>query len=349
MNPHSQPNHSRASHASASEGASSGTGGGGAIHALMSGLVDYAGLFPPAKLAMAASVEKYAQYAAGEYAWMLGRFILPVSKIEEFRKAAAGVLPRQAGEEPWLISAIIDGDLDENLDSIFAFNHEHAQAKNGLANIDAAEIKVPMPGDAGLDAAALTGAAFIDDAIERMPEEVYPFFELPVLAPKGQVAPDLRGCIATLAGADGAAKVRTGGLVPEAIPSSRAVAEFLCGCHAADVPFKATAGLHHAVRAEYDLTYEKGCPRSIMHGFVNVFVAASMLHALRIDVETVTKILEERDPKKFVFDASGIRGGGGSLAVDTAQIERAREVFALSYGSCSFEEPLQELQGLGLV
>lgn len=328
---------------------SADSGSAEAIHALMSGLIDYAGLFPPAKLPMPASVEKYAQYAASNEAWMLGRFIVPVSKIEDFRKAAAAHLPKTKGSDPWLISAIIDGDLDENLDAIFAFNHEHAQERNGLANIDAAEIKVPMPGDSGLEPEALTGAAYIDDAIERMPAEVYPFFELPILSPKGQPVPDLRGCIATLAGADAAAKVRTGGLTPESIPTPRAVAEFLCACHAADVPFKATAGLHHAVRAEYDLTYEKGCPRSIMHGFLNVFVAAAMLHALRIDVDTVTKILEEREPKKFVFDANGIRGGSGGLAIDTAQIERARELFALSYGSCSFEEPVQELQTLGMV
>jgi hypothetical protein len=313
----------------------------------MSGLIDYAGLFPPAKLAMGAAVEKYALYAAGAESWMLGRFILPVSRIEDFRKGAAAHMPRSKDSDPWLISAIIDGDLDENLDAIFAFNHEHAQERHGLANIDAAEIRVPMPGDQGLDPGAFTGAAYIDDAVERMPAEVYPFFELPVLAPQGQPAHDLRGCIATLAGADAAAKVRTGGLTPESIPAPRAVAEFLCACHAADVPFKATAGLHHAVRAEHDLTYEQGCPRSIMHGFVNVFVAAAMLHALRVDMDTVTKILEERDARKFVFEGAGIRGG--ALAIDTAQVERAREVFALSYGSCSFDEPVQELRALGLV
>lgn len=317
-----------------------------AVHALMSGLIDYAGLFPPAKLSMAASVEQYATYAASPESWMLGRFILPVSRIEEFRKAAATHLPRAHDENApggWPISAIIDGDLDENLDSIFAFNHEHQNPARGLAVIDAAEIKVPFAAD-GLT----PDAEFIDDAVERIPEEIYPFFEIPILAAKpGDPVPDPRGCISALAGAESAAKVRTGGLTPESIPATRALAAFLVACHAAEVPFKATAGLHHAVRAQHPLTYEPGCPRSVMHGFLNVFTAAAMLLAHRIDEPTVQRILDETNPRRFAFSEGALTWD--RLTIDTMQLERARELFALSYGSCSFTEPVEELRALGVI
>jgi hypothetical protein len=326
----------------------------------MSGLIDYAGLFPPAKLSMEKSVANYAKYAASAEAWMLGRFILPVSKIEEFRKAAAGLMPRKFDADmedggAWPISAIVDGDLDENLDSIFAFNGEHAEPQNGLAVIDAVEIKVPPTSEAD----AAPSIEFIEHALEIMAEGVYPFFELGVARlsePGGSNAgtrlgepgyPDLRGAIAALSGADAGAKVRTGGITPEAIPDPMAVAEFIVACAQADVPFKATAGLHHAIRAEQPLTYEPNCPRAVMHGFLNVFIAAAMVQEYRLVAGEVGKILEETDARKFVIDAESIAWGPGRIGIE--RIEHTRELFALSYGSCSFDEPVQELKALGLI
>lgn len=319
----------------------------GAIHALMSGLVDYAGLFPPAKLSMEKCVANYAKYAASNHAWMLGRFILPVSKIEEFRKAAKPHLAKQWSEEDdgggmWPISALIDGDLDEDLDSIFSFNAEHAEERNGLAVIDAIEIKVPPTSET--DAAPSLG--FIEAALEIMAEGVYPFFELPCVDKDGKVV-DVRGAIAALSGADAGAKCRTGGITPDAIPSSRAVAEFIVACAQADVPFKATAGLHHAIRAEQPLTYEPNCPRAVMHGFLNVFVAAAMVREYRIDAEAAAKILEETDARKFLITPESVTWGPGEVGIES--LEQMREMFALSYGSCSFDEPVQELRGLGLI
>ena len=331
----------------------------GAIHALMSGLIDYAGLFPPAKLSMVAAVSNYAKYAASTDAWMLGRFILPVSKIEEFRKASASHLSKRWSEEEdgggaWPISAIIDGDLNEDLDSVFAFNTEHAEEKNGLAVIDAIEIKVPPTSET--DPAPSLG--FIEAALEIMAEGVYPFFELPVVrvtrlsepgssSSSSESFPDLRGAIAALSGADAGAKVRTGGITSAAIPSSRAVAEFIVACAQADVPFKATAGLHHAIRAEHPLTYEPNCPRAVMHGFLNVFIAAAMVQEYRIDAEATAKILEEPDARKFLITPDTLAWGPGQVGIES--LERTRELFALSYGSCSFDEPVQELRALKLI
>lgn len=316
-----------------------------AIHVLMSGLIDYAGLFPPAKLAMMPAVQNYARYLASPDSWMLGRFILPVSRLEEFRNAARDLLPRTAdpeapgGGEPWPISALIDGDIDENLDSIFAFNHEHEKPVNGLAVIDAVELKAPASGD---------GAAWIDNALELVPEEVYPFFEIPITpAAPGSPAPDFRGMIAALAGADGGAKVRTGGITQQAIPPAAAVAEFIVACQAAEVPFKATAGLHHACRGRHPLTYEPNAEQGTMHGFLNVFIGAALAQSKRLDADTLRRVLEESDGAAFKFGRELVTWE--SLGLDCLQLALARETFALSYGSCSFEEPVQELRALGLI
>ncbi len=315
------------------------------IHTLMSGLVDYAGLYPPAKLDMATSVDKYATYLRDPHSWMLGRFILPVSRLEEFRLEAHRLLPTtpppatnggtdpsgKPWEEPWKLSAIIDGDLNENLDAIFAFNHEHQDPKKGLANIDAIEIKGSTVG-------------FIDSALDTIPEELFPFFEIPLGAP-GKPA-DTRGLIACLAGTDAAAKIRTGGVTADAFPACESIADFLVGAAAADVAFKATAGLHHPVRAEYPLTYEPKCPRGVMHGFLNVFLGATLARETG-DAALVAKLLGETDPRAFRASDDGIRWNDRLLRTDS--IDETRGLFALSYGSCSFDEPVDELKSLGML
>ena len=323
------------------------------IHVLVEGLIDYAGLFPPAKLSMAAAVGNYAKYVASPDGWMLGRFILPATRIAEFAAASRDLLPicrfpdEPRGGDPWPISAIIDGDLDDNLDAIFAFNHAHENPEQGMAVIDAIELKVPVSGSGN------TGAAWIDDTIELLPDAdaVFPFFEIPMLAPPGAGSspPDFRGMIAALAGVDGAAKLRTGGVSADAIPAAAAVAEFIVACDAAEVPFKATAGLHHAFRAHYPLTYEADAPKGLMHGFMNVFLAATLIHARRGNVEGATRLLEELDPSAFKFSRDGVMCRTLGVGLELAQVGRAREQFALSYGSCSFEEPVEELKKLGLV
>ena len=340
------------------------------IHALLQGLIDYAGLFPPAKLDMADAVKHYAGYLRSPHSWMLGRFICPVSRLEEFRNATLGLLPGGGGQQmgsshasramadgdeglhvvppdthphhaddPWPISAIIDGDLDEDLDAIFAFNREHSLPAKGLATVDAIEIKVPTSSTAD-------AAVFVDEALDLIPEEVYPFFEIPVFTDHGQ-APDLRGLVTALSGADAGAKLRTGGVTPETFPSALRVAEFIVACAQADVPFKATAGLHHPIRAEHPLTYEPNCPRGVMHGFLNVFLAAAFVQRHHLDIETTAAILSETNPRAFTFNVRAV--SWRKLSVEAADLGIARETFALSFGSCSFTEPVEDLLKLGLI
>jgi hypothetical protein len=134
------------------------------------------------------------------------------------------------------------------------------------------------------------------------------------------------------------AKIRTGGLTPEAFPSSQDIAQFLRQCAQHGVAFKATAGLHHPIRCVRPLTYEPDAPRGTMHGFINVFMAAALLpHA--------EAILEEADPQAFAFDDD--TASWRNHAVMTDDLARVREEFAISFGSCSFEEPVKDLQELG--
>jgi hypothetical protein len=126
------------------------------------------------------------------------------------------------------------------------------------------------------------------------------------------------------------AKVRTGGLTPDSILSTAALAEFIVACARLHLPFKATAGLHHPIRAE-------------MHGFIN-FLAASSVAWNGGPFETVCDILDETDASAFRWNES-LHWRDYVISVDDAAEVRRR--FAHSFGSCSLSEPLEGLQQLG--
>jgi hypothetical protein len=136
------------------------------------------------------------------------------------------------------------------------------------------------------------------------------------------------------------AKIRTGGITIDAFPAIGSVAEFLRACRAKGVAFKATAGLHHPLRCLKPLTYEPNAPVGTMHGFLNVFLAAALL-------DHADEILAETDAHAFAFDDDGASWRGNRVTVEN--IESMRKTFAISFGSCSFEEPIGDLRDLGLL
>jgi hypothetical protein len=131
----------------------------------------------------------------------------------------------------------------------------------------------------------------------------------------------------------------------DAFPSPEDVARFIIRCRDNTVPFKATAGLHHPIRAEYRLTYEPNPPRGMMYGYLNVFLAAAFARG-GADLPDVVRILTETDPAAFVFANDGVRYGDRKLSL--ADLRDARATFAIAFGSCSFREPVDDLLALGM-
>jgi hypothetical protein len=145
---------------------------------------------------------------------------------------------------------------------------------------------------------------------------------------------------------DSYAKLRTGGTTPQAIPAARDIAAFLCAAAALRIPFKATAGLHHPIRSLQSLTGELVGPQAMMHGFLNVFVAACFAWQ-GMGLNDVFAIVTEQDPAAFRFLDDELRWRGSGLRTD--EVESGRRYFAHSFGSCSFEEPVTDLRELGLL
>ena len=245
--------------------------------------------------------------------------------------SCATVNPTGEDDEPWLISALTapagDAGLEEDLGKIAAFNERHAAggaaggAAAGAAAIDMIELKADS-------------SSAIDHTLDRIPDELFVFFELPA-------ASDPRGMIAALVGGEAGAKIRTGGVTAEAYPSPAQVARFITACASADVPFKATAGMRHPLRRHSAAAGVRE------FGFVNMLIAAALAQHVDMGEALLVEVLEAETLEPFRFEADSLSWRGHRL--ETAQVEDTRLGLAISFASCSFDEPLDGLRAIGLL
>jgi hypothetical protein len=343
------------------------------VRSLLAGLIDYAGLFPPASLAMADAVSRYARYRRGPHAWMLGRFIVPSRRLDDFEQQTRALISVQANADAglpadadagasWRLSALPSDDLAVDRVAMDAFNARHHDARDVRAFIDTVEVKVESAQD-------------VRRVADALPEMVTIWFEVaprtgPSQAPHASSPGSRHGAalgpvldeIAAV-GARAGAKLRTGGVTPDAIPTSATVAHFLLACARAGTACKMTAGLHHAIRAPHRLTYADDSPTALMHGFINVFLAATLARDLAsrqhpeaqhpegepgADTEILRlliALLDERDVHNIAWHRDYVAWRGHRIDLDAIAATRSR--FARSFGSCSFEEPIDDLKQLG--
>lgn len=290
------------------------------LHSLLHTIVDYAGLFAPASLPMDAAVSNYAAYRRDAHAWMLGRFIVPATRLDEMANAlrAAG---EAGGEHHWRVSALVGDDAESDVKRIASFNAESLGAL-----VDAVELKAASAGE-------------IARASAVVPREWKAYVEIPV-------ADDPRTLIAAIGERKLRAKIRTGGVVPDAFPPVEHVARFVRECYTVGVGFKATAGLHHPLRSERALTYAPASPRGVMHGFLNVFLAAVFQYN-GLTRGDALEMLRTETHAGVEFSDDGV--AWKDYFVTLGEIATVRRRFAVGFGSCSFREPVDDLIQLGLL
>ncbi len=296
------------------------------LHTLLGAGIDYAGLFPPAGLGMAEAVANYAAYRESAHAWALGRFVLPVSRLEEFDSATNGLLPRRPSSSPWQVAALLGPDPAADFEALGEFNCRHAADGEGAVAADVVEGKADS-------------VASVERLLAKVPSYLQAYVEVPISS-------DPVVLVAAIGRAGGRAKMRTGGVTADAFPAAAHIVRFMRACLLAAVPFKATAGLHHPLRAEYRLTYQPDSGCGTMFGFLNVFLAAAYMSD-GLDDDGATRLLEERDPASVCFTEDGVEWREHRLGIDA--ISRARTAGIASFGSCSFTEPIGDLQSLGML
>ena len=320
------------------------------LQALLHEVLDYAGLFPPADLSLHRALQNYAEYRREEEAWMLSRFVLPVRRLPDLTsyrglfKDGAPYVFSVLGTGGGTADAFLDA-FGRDLEVIEAFDEDHG----GRAQVDVMEVPLPK---------ALVGgsrdevASFLEALTRKLvaagTAKLDLFLEVPMRRDAVAGLPNLCAAVAehnsrqavparTVIGL----KVRCGGGEPTDVPAVDDVAALIVACRDAGIPFKATAGLHHPVRH-----YDDGLDTE-MHGFLNIFAAAVLAAEHTLNPSDVEAILREdtADNFRFLKDAVAWR----DLTASLDGVQHARDTLALSFGSCSFEEPIDHLRDLELL
>ena len=292
-----------------------------ALASLLPRLIDYAGLFPPAGLGMEAAVRNYQSYVSGQHGWMLGRFIVPARRLVEYEDTV-----RNAGIDAsaWSLSVLASPNEAELL-ARFNTGADESGA-GGCGSIDVLEVKA-------------ASAREVQDAAKAFAGKYQLYFETP-LERSATLLP-------AIAVARGRAKIRTGGEVPGAIPDEGSVLEFLRIASERRLPFKATAGLHHPLRGPQRLSYEPDSQTAVMHGFLNVFCAAVLLWHSQVQRQEAAWMLAERDADAITMDETTMTWHNSGITLTAEQMRIAREQFCIAFGSCSFTEPIEDLEARG--
>ena len=280
-----------------------------AIHSLLAGLIDYAGLYPPAALDMRSAVRNYVRYSQGVHAEALGRFVVNINRLDELRDAAGASLGAMR-------LSVVAASM-EDCASL-------AQCMQDGLRIEGIEFNTDRPPE-------------IRRLSACVPAGITAFFEVPA----GGTTQD---ALEAIAEAGACAKLRMGGVVAEAFPGTQAVADALQALAGRRVAFKATAGLHHAIRSRHAFTLEPGGAAGTMHGFVNLCCAAALIHCGG-EAGEARRMLDEEDAGAWRVTADGI--GWRSLEWSVEELRAVRRDFFLCFGSCSFEEPMHDLEALG--
>jgi hypothetical protein len=236
-------------------------------------LIDHAALFPPASMTLPEALAEDRAARGSPHAEVLGRFVVPAARLPELPEDGPPLSAVLASADD---AALVDGD----------------------ERVEAVELRLAGPRPRSADMLA--------DYRALEPLGVEAYFELVFDDGWRDEVPAAIGAVTAVGGR---VKLRCGG---EFVPSVEQVALVVACCRDAGVPFKATAGLHHAVR------------RGEEHGFLNLLAAASAPRG------SIAAVLAEEDAGALEFDDS------------------AREVFT-SFGSCSWREPVDDLRELGLL
>jgi hypothetical protein len=308
--------------------------------ALLTEIIDYAGLFPPAKLPMEEAFRRFLDHRGGSEGWLLARFVCPAARLAELAPLIENADPGAesiriavlgaGGDDPPAFSASIEHDA--------ASMRVFSERLGGAAIIDVFEVKLPAHGHPS-EVVDLT-FHHLADVADRTPAA---FFETPLVGDPRDPAPVAVGIAAAGHKIDpnrrAGLKIRCGGLDAAAVPTVDAVAAAIVASLATGLPLKATQGLHHPFR-HHDPALD-----TMVHGFVNILAASILAQSAGADEDGARAMLSEEDPAAFTVDEHGLRWR--DLAAGVAAIVDGRSTAMVGIGSCSFTEPRDDLAGLG--
>jgi hypothetical protein len=294
------------------------------LRALLTRSIDYAGMFPPCSLELEPALKKQAECVRSGDSWMLSTFVLPIAKFAEAEK----FLSQFDKHRPLRISALgsktenaagFQTELKNAADAIRSFQKQHVDV------VSIAQLEMVLPRDVDLGKLNEAAASLADLKVQT-------FWETP--------AESAEETIALIARAKQPAfgyKLRTGGVTADAFPNSVQIARAILASTKHHVPMKFTAGLHHPIRSFRDEV------KTEMHGFLNVLGAGVLSAEHHWDEAQTVDMLEDQDAKSFEFHDTVFAWRDWEITLDRI---KARRKFVTSFGSCSFDEPREDLRAL---
>jgi hypothetical protein len=325
------------------------------VRAMFSGIIDYAGMFPPAQLPLEQAIRNYARYRTEPESWMLGRFVCPAAELEELSPfveelfGEGSPLSLAALGRTGKPGSVFLDDLRADLECVAQFRHTHGDK----VAVDVFETRVTpqlasqtRPGEylyqvvQAIDAFGSPSLhVFLEpspegdwlDSVERLAVSLYVLNSLAIKGSKKRLGRPWFGF-----------KLRCGGTQASMVPSIGQIAYVLSV--RGPLPFKATAGLHHPLR-QFD--HALG---THVHGFLNVWFAALALATKHDRVmrgpTPLPLLLEDENAANFKFTDEAV--SWRNLSLSTELVAEDREQIT-SFGSCSFDEPREGLRELGLI
>ena len=316
---------------------------GDIVRILMNRIIDYAGLFPPAKLDLPTSLQHYTKYMMGDDNWALSHFVIPQKLLENFPLDLLSpeynynfsLLPdlftttgsREAVAESFL----------KKLTVLVKAIEKFEEAKN--VKIAWLEIKL----NHHLFSFGEELLVFIVKSLSEVSKKFsldMIFFEIPFQNSNDRMFSSLVAVLSLDSDYPSGIKFRTGGITPDLFPSLSSLSQAIKLCAKHGIAMKATAGLHSHIR-HFDK--DLGVWR---YGYLNVFLAMMMAVKFQLSRQLILELLSETDVSQIDFDGE-IRWK--EFALTKTDIEDLRSSVAISYGSCNYIEPLEHLRGLGLL
>jgi hypothetical protein len=273
--------------------------------ALFAEMVHDAAMFPPGNASASDAVASHLAYRRAWFSWLIGPLVVSDQKLAEVGRAADG-------QGPLVVSVVNTGGAGGLL----------SLASRPTTRLDVVAVETALR-----DLDDLAGnAARVASAAAELTERMRVYVEVPY-------APGWERAVEVVEAAGFFGKIRTGSPDDAETPPYQQLARQLSVLVEADLPFKATAGLHHAWRSD---GADPARPRQ--HGFLNLLAALEALIEGADEPEAVD-LLATVDRHEVLNRVTGW---------DDVTARKIRRRF-VGFGCCGVLDPVNDLIALDLV
>jgi hypothetical protein len=320
------------------------------LNIFMQGLLDYAGLYPPATLSLQDSLKNFAGYYHHNHENWLGKFILPVNKIDDTililsKQNIFSKLKNKAQFSIILSNSKSLSEYQNCLQNDLILIKKLMNQFGDTIDLQSFEILPPIE-VVNSDNTILMRNFLIysSEILFGFSDRADFYCELPFSEKLNDYLTAIKKQNENISLLKVSVKLRTGGVTPQQIPSSKEIANAIILCAEQKLPIKATAGLHVPVPNDNPQVGAK------LHGFLNIFSCMLLCYdkilndQKTINPQELEDIMTTYSYKDFKFSETGLQiGESKDRFISNQKMTDLRKDYIKSFGTCSFLEPIEHL------